>query len=123
MASIKKFERYVPSNNDDVSSKGNGNPPGGGELEARVKRLEDDMRQLLQDSAEIKATLKHIATKADIESAKSALSDRISNVEGQAKHMLTFWQFLTVTGVFLALVMRWPELFRLAGISVGLSAH
>lgn len=104
---------------------GEGGPPGG-ELEARVKKLEDeivelrkDLRTLLIDSAELKTSLKSIATKADVESMKVQLSDRTGPIEGQLKHMLTFWQFLIVMGGFLAIVLRWPELFKLAGVSLG----
>jgi len=95
-------------------------------MEARVKRLEDDMKEvkgdlksLLVNSAEIKTLLQSVASKSDIESTKSGLSDRISGIEGQAKHMLTFWQFLIVVGGLLAIILRWPELFKLIGASTG----
>lgn len=95
-------------------------------MEARVKRLEDDMKEvksdlksLLVNSAEIKTLLQSAASKSDLESAKSGLSDRISGIEGQAKHMLTFWQFLIVVGGLLAIILRWPELFKLIGSSAG----
>lgn len=105
---------------------GNGRPlkGGGGDgtfdgMEARVKSLEDDMKKLLQDTAEIKGMLRAGASKSDVESAKSGLVDRISSIEGQTKHMLTFWQFLIVVGGLLTIILRWPELFRLVGASTG----
>lgn len=95
-------------------------------MEARVKRLEDDMKEvkgdlksLLVNSAEIKTLLQSTASKADVESARSSLSDRVSGIEGQAKHMLTFWQFLIVVGGLLAIILRWPELFKLIGSTSG----
>lgn len=95
-------------------------------MEARVKRLEDDMKEvkgdlksLLVTSAEIKTLLQSVSSKSDVESAKAGLSDRISSIEGQAKHMLTFWQFLIVVGGLLAIILRWPELFKLIGVSTG----
>jgi hypothetical protein len=121
------YSRFDPEKVIDLSPSysGEGGPPGG-DLEARVKKLEDeivelrkDLRTLLVDSAEVKTSLKSIATKADVESIKTQLSDRVGPVEGQIKHMLTFWQFLIVMSGLLALVLRWPELFRLARASIG----
>lgn len=116
--------------NKSVGVKLGYNAGGGGDsfdpMEARVKRLEDDMKEvkgdlksLLVNSAEIKTLLQSVASKSDIESTKSGLSDRISGIEGQAKHMLTFWQFLIVVGGLLAIILRWPELFKLIGASTG----
>lgn len=88
-------------------------------LEAEMKEVRSDLRTLLVDSTEIKVILKQVATRADVEVAKSALVERMAGVEGQARHMLTFWQFLIVMAAFLGLVMRWPDLFRLAGFVSG----
>lgn len=114
---------------DDRRLKGRQLLPTGGDggndddMEARVKRLEDDMKEvkgdlktLLVTSAEIKILLQSVSSKSDVESAKAGLSDRISSIEGQAKHMLTFWQFLIVVGALLAIILRWPEFFKLIGV-------
>lgn len=124
-------EGIRPGHSAEVYSFPTGLKSGGGGgtfdgMEARVKRLEDDMKEvkgdlksLLVNSAEIKALLQSIASKSDLEATKSSLSDRISGIEGQAKHMLTFWQFLIVVGVILGIILRWPELFKLVGVSTG----
>lgn len=85
MASIKKFEPYVATNNDDVSSKGSGNPPGGGELEARVKRLEDDLKEIRSD-------------------LKTLLRDS-SEVKGKIGGMPSTWQIVGIVGSMLALAL------------------
>lgn len=90
---------------------GGGDGTSGG-MEARVKALEDKFDRMdgkldaiLLDLATMKASL---AAKDDVH----RVSERVAGLE---KSTLTFWQFLTVMGVLLAIVLRWPELFRLAG--------
>jgi hypothetical protein len=95
-------------------------------MEERVKRLEEDMKEiksdlkkLLIDSSEVKGRLSAVAMKSDIEAVRSDLAPKISDLAGQMKGTLGFWQFLVVVGGLLAIVLRWPELFRLAGLTVG----
>ncbi len=63
MAENKAVKPFVADSKDEVTS-GSREPPGADELETRVKRLEDDMREikgdlkaLLQSSAEIKGKI------------------------------------------------------------------
>lgn len=93
------------------------------DMEARVKALEDDMKEiksdlkkLLIDTAEVKGRLSAVAMKSDIEAIKGDILPKVTDLSGQMKGTLGFWQFLLVVGGVLAIILRWPELFRLAGV-------
>ena len=104
---------------------------------ARVKALEDTMTDIKITLARIDERMSHLATKEDvskietslnnriggvetalslrISGVETALSSRLSGVESGLKGTLNFWQFLIVVGGLLAIVLRWPDLFRMAG--------
>lgn len=123
---LTNFEDYRSGKGVDVNNtlKAGG---GGGTfdgMEARVKALEDDMKEiksdlkkLLIDSAEVKGRLSVVAMKADVEAVKGDILPKVTELSGQMKGTLGFWQFLVVVGGVLAIILRWPELFRLTGIS------
>lgn len=108
---------YLAHTNDAVNAVGRqGFKSGGGggmdgDMEARVKSLEEKFEKMdskldtiLLDLASMKASL---ASKDDV----ARIGERVSKLEGSA---LTFWQFLIVMGALLAIVLRWPELFKMA---------
>ena len=48
-------------------------PPGGGNMETRVKTLEDNVGQIRVDIADIKAQIPHLATKAELSDLRASL--------------------------------------------------
>ena len=64
---------------------GDDGPPGGPELEARVKRLEDDMKEI----------------KGDL---KSLLKDS-AEIKGKISNMPSTWQMIGICGVMIGLVL------------------
>ncbi|QND60899.1 hypothetical protein [Mesorhizobium huakuii] len=114
---VEPYARLVPSNeNHELGAQAFESGDGGGTydpVEQRVKALEDAIIDIKVTLARLDERANALATKEDV----SALGKDISGLRGEMKGTLGFWQFLIVFGGVLALVLRWPELFRLAGIS------
>jgi len=69
MSEKEPFKPYIAFSNDEIFSTGGGEPPGGDQLEARVKKVEDDlkeikgdMKSLLKDVSEMKGRLSAMPT-------------------------------------------------------------
>lgn len=58
-----------------------------GDMEERVKALEDKVGQMREDIASIKSTLAQVATKADMHELKAAIEARMSDLS----HKLIMW--------------------------------
>lgn len=81
------YTRFDPEKVIDLAPgyKGGDEPPGGTEMEARVKRLEDDMKEI----------------KADL---KSLLKDS-NEIKGKVSNMPSTWQMIGICGVMIGLVL------------------
>jgi hypothetical protein len=78
-------------------------------MEPRVKALEDAMLDVRLTLAKIDEKLNHLAIKQEL----TAIEGELKGIKGELKGTLGFWQFLIVTGALVALILRWPELFRM----------
>lgn len=88
---------------------GAGQPPGGDDLEARVRTLEKDMTDIKVMLGRIDERLTgmagNLATKADV-----------AKIDGKLDAKLGVWQFLPVIAGAVALILAWPKLSALLGV-------
>lgn len=70
---------------------GGGNPPGGDDMERRIKVLEDAIPETRERLVRIEARMDHMATKADLEALRSSIStDLYKAINDQT------WKFIGV---------------------------
>lgn len=115
ISSIDDARRKRDEREELVSRSGStfgGGGPTSGDMEPRVKALEDAMLGIKTSLATLEERSKNTATKEDI----AKLDGEVKGLRGEMKGTLGFWQFLLVVGALLAVILRWPELFRLAGV-------
>lgn len=84
---------------------------GGGtfDMEARVKTLEDDMKKLLQDTAEIKGMLRAAPSAIDF----GELNGRVNVLPTTAKVAGIFG----MAGVLITLALRWTEILAIVPLT------
>lgn len=92
------------------SAKLGGLPSGDGSgtfsgMEARVKSLEDDMKKLLQDTAEIKGMLRAAPTAIDF----GELKGRVNALPTTSK----IASIMGIVGAIVAIFLRWNDLMAL----------
>lgn len=85
-------------------------PSGGGggtfdSMEARVKTLEDDMKKILQDTAEIKGMLRAAPSAVDF----GELKGRVNALPTTAKVA----SIVGIVGVLITIVLRWGDLMAM----------
>lgn len=103
----ERLKRGAQLVSDEPRLKGGG---GGGTfdgMEARVKALEDDMKKLLQDTAEIKGMLRAAPSAVDF-----------GELKGRVNSLPTTAKVATIVGIAAGLVTiltRWTELNSLFG--------
>ncbi|BAV45832.1 Uncharacterized protein MLTONO_0929 [Mesorhizobium loti] len=112
-------EQYpkLAHSNENHTLGGQGFKSGGGggtydEMEARVKAVEQAMVDIKVTLGRLDERTAALATKEDV----SKVGTEVGKLQGEMKGTLGFWQFLMVVGALLAIVLRWPELFRMVGI-------
>jgi hypothetical protein len=86
---------------------GDGEPPGSGMLEARVKTLEDKVDRLLQDTAEIKGLLRASPSAAEF----GELKGRVNSLPTTSKVSA----IVAIAVGVLSLVAKWGEISDLLG--------
>jgi hypothetical protein len=80
---------------------GGGGPPGEPELEARVRALEDDMKKILQDTAEIKGMLRAAPSAVDF----GELKGRVNSLPTTAK----VGTLLAIAVAVITIATRWTD--------------
>lgn len=107
MAEDDKVVRF-PTKGDAGMMTGGGLSSGGGGgtfngMEQRVKSLEDDMKKLLQDTAEIKGMLKSAPSSVEF----GELKGRVNSLPTTAK----LGTIVAIAVGIITVVIRWNELF------------
>lgn len=120
------------------SRRGSGEPPGGDELEARVVRVESDMKEiktdlktLVSESAHLRGVVSSLATKDDVHALARGVSEMngrlqmmpsaasFGELKGRVDSLPTTTKFATLLGIAVAivtLIAKWPEISVLLGL-------
>ncbi|PWE57129.1 hypothetical protein DEM27_05665 [Metarhizobium album] len=87
-----------------------------GELSSKISTVSGDLTNKITGvSGELTTKITGVSGDLSTKMAASTgdISSKVENLSGQMKGTLTFWQFIVIAGALLAIVLRWPELFRI----------